>query len=106
MISRRTIDEISSRIVERFHPDKIILFGSYARGEATEMSDIDLLVISETSLPRPKRSAPIYSLLRDYPVSKDILVYTPEEAEQYRDLPAATIRRALLEGIVLYERQA
>lgn len=106
MISRQTIDEISTKIAERFQPEKIILFGSYARGEATENSDIDLLVITETDLPKPKRSAPMYSLLRDYHVSKDILVYTPEEAEQYRDLPAAVVRRAFREGIVLYERQA
>ena len=106
MISRQTIDEISTKIAERFQPEKIILFGSYARGEATENSDIDLLVITDTDLPKPKRSAPIYSLLRDYPFSKDILVYTSEETEQYRNLPAAIIARALREGIVLYERQA
>ena len=104
MVSRRTIDEIAGKIVDRFQPEKIILFGSYARGEATENSDIDLLIIAKTDLPTPKRSAPIYSFLRNYPFSKDILVYTPEESEEYRDLPAALMRRALREGIILYER--
>jgi len=103
MIARQTINEISERIAKRFHPHKIILFGSYARGDATEHSDLDLLIITDTTLPKPKRSAPIYSYLRDYPFSKDIIVHTPEETESYRDLPGALVRRALREGIVLYE---
>ena len=104
MVSQQTIEEISKKIAERFHPEKIILFGSYARGDATENSDLDLLIVSRTNLPRPKRSAPIYSFLREYTFSKDILVYTPEETEEYRELPGALMRRALREGIVLYER--
>ena len=103
IIPRETIEEMARKIAERFHPEKIILFGSYARGDATGNSDVDLLVIAETSLPKPKRSAPMYSLLRDYPCSKDILVYTPREAEEYRDLPAALIGRAFREGVLLYE---
>jgi predicted nucleotidyltransferase len=106
MVSRDTIDEMARKIAVRFRPEKIILFGSYARGEADETSDVDFLIISDNKLPKPKRSAPIYSFLRDYPFSKDILVYTPEEADDYRELPGALMRRAFREGIVLYERQA
>jgi len=102
----RQLTEISQRIARAFDPERIILFGSHARGNASERSDVDLLVIARTAAPKPRRSVPIYSLLRDYPFSKDILVYTPEEVEAYRHLKTSLIHRALDEGIVLYEKQA
>ena len=104
MVERSAIDEMANRIAERFRPERIILFGSYARGDANEASDVDFLVVLRTDLPKPKRSAPIYSLLRDYPCGKDILVYSPEEIEEYQGLPTTLIHRALAEGIVLHER--
>jgi predicted nucleotidyltransferase len=94
---------MAQKIVERFHPEKIILFGSYARGDASENSDVDLLVILRTPLPQPARSAPMYSLLRDYACGKDILVYAPEEVREYQALPMTLVHRALSEGIVLHE---
>jgi len=103
MISRQTIAEMADRIRERFHPDKIILFGSYARGDANDASDVDFLVILRTDLPKPKRSAPMYSLLRDYPCGKDIVVYNPDEVTDYQHLPTSLIHRALAEGVVLHE---
>jgi predicted nucleotidyltransferase len=106
MVSMGQLKEIGRQIAREFDPERIVLFGSHARGDATEISDVDLLVVARTSAPKPKRSVPIYSLLRDYPFSKDILVYTPEEVEAYRHLKASLIHRALDEGIVLYEKQA
>lgn len=106
MVTSEQIEELGRRIERAIDPDRIVLFGSYARGDATENSDVDLLVVARSSLPKPKRSVPLYSLLRDYPFSKDILVYTPEEVEEYRHLRASLIRRALDEGTVLYEKQA
>ena len=103
MVAMETIREMAQKIANRFHPEKIILFGSYARGEATEISDVDLLVILRTQLPKPRRSAPMYSLLRDYACGKDILVYNPEEVREYRALPMTLIHRALSEGLVLHE---
>lgn len=100
------IQEMANCIAERFDPQRIILFGSYARGDAHPMSDVDLLVVLDTTLPKPKRSAPMYSLLRHYPYSKDILVYTSAELDKYKDLPMSLAARALAEGITLYERQA
>jgi len=106
MVSMAQLKEISDRIARAFDPERIILFGSHARGDASEDSDVDLLVIAHTSAPKPKRSVPIYSMLRQYPFSKDILVYTPDEVEEYRHLRASLIARALDEGTVLYEKQA
>ena len=106
MVTSKQLKELARHIRRALDPDRIVLFGSYARGDATENSDVDLLVVARSSLPKPKRSAPLYSLLRDYPFSKDIVVYTPEEVEDYRHLRASLIHRALAEGIVLYEKQA
>lgn len=106
MVSMAQLKEMSDRIARAFHPERIILFGSHARGDATEESDIDLLVIAHTTAPKPKRSVPIYSMLREYPFSKSILVYTPDEVEEYRHLRASLIARALDGGTVLYEKQA
>ena len=106
MPSMQQIKEMGRRIGAACNPERILLFGSHARGDATDKSDIDLLVIAHNTAPKPKRSAPLYSLLRDYPFSKDILVYTPDEIEEYRHLRASLIHRALEEGIVLYEKQA
>jgi len=106
VVSMGQLKEIGQRIARAFDPERIVLFGSHARGDATETSDVDLLVVARTTNPKPKRSVPLYSLLRDYPFSKDILVYTPEEVEEYRHLRASLIHQALEEGIVLYEKQA
>jgi len=105
VLTSEQIRELSRHIERAINPERIVLFGSYARGDATENSDVDLLVVARSSLPKPKRSVPLYSLLRAYPCSKDILVYTPEEVEEYRYLRASLIHRVLDEGIVLYEKQ-
>lgn len=106
MITMETIREMAGKIVEAFHPERIILFGSYARGEAGEDSDVDLLVVANDTRPKPMRSVPLYRLLSDYPYSKDILVFTPEEIEDYRELKPSLIYRAYKEGVILYERTA
>ena len=103
MISRETIAEMAQKLGERFAPRKVILFGSHARGAAGARSDVDFLVIAETTLPRTRRSVALYSLLREYPYSKDILVYTPKEVEEYAGLPGSLVAAALRDGVVLYE---
>ncbi len=104
MLSQDTVREVTRRIAEAARPELIVLFGSQARGTAGESSDLDLLVIQRTTLTRPKRSAPLYSKLRDFPFSKDIVVFTPEEVEEYRNLPMSFVMTALREGKVLYEK--
>jgi predicted nucleotidyltransferase len=104
VIEPHLLQEMADEIVGAARPEKVVLFGSHARGDASDDSDIDLLVIQETDLPRPKRSVPLYSILRLYPYSKDIVVYTPEEVDAYRDLPQSFVMTALREGRVLYEK--
>jgi predicted nucleotidyltransferase len=102
---KQTIDmnEVTRRIVETAHPHRIILFGSRGRGRARRDSDWDILVIADSNLPRYRRAAPLYGVLRDMPVDIDILVYTPDEVREWRDVPQAFVTTAAREGKVLYE---
>lgn len=97
--------EIARRIVEVAHPRKVVLFGSRARGRERPDSDWDILVIADSTEPRCERSAPLYGVLSDLRQAVDILVYTPTEVEEWRDVASAFITTAMREGKVLYEDQ-
>jgi len=97
------MDEIVERIVKTMHPQKVILFGSRARGQARLGSDIDILIIAESSKPRYQRSAPLYGALSDILMPMDIVVYTPEEIAEWSEVRQAFITTAVREGKVLYE---
>jgi len=107
MVTQEQINEIAHILIKEVKPEKIILFGSYALGKANEESDLDLAIIMESSLPRFKRGAEIRRALRAdgrrwlFPM--DILVFTPEEVELFRDSPYSLIHEILLTGKVLYE---
>ncbi|MFY4730924.1 nucleotidyltransferase domain-containing protein [Nitrospira sp. BLG_2] len=75
------IAEMVRRIVERFHPERIILFGSHARGTAGPHSDVDLLVVMQPQGPKRRQAVEIYGLLAGMGVPKDVIVVTPEEFE-------------------------
>lgn len=92
------------RITENFHPEKIILFGSHARGNASNYSDIDLLVVFKEINSKQDQAIAIRKLLSDFPLSKDIVVTTVAEIEKYGHLVGSVLRPALKEGKVLYER--
>ena len=100
------IAEMARRIVERFHPDKIILFGSHARGTAGPDSDVDLLVVMPVSGSKRSMRVAIRVALADIGLAKDVIVATPEEVALYRDQVGTIIYPALREGRVLYERAA
>ena len=99
------LPEVVERIVERFDPLRVILFGSLARGGAGRNSDVDLLVVMSDGIEDERRvTVEILSALKDLPISKDIVVTTPEEIERRGDLVGTVLRPALREGKVLYER--
>ncbi len=98
--------EIVRRIVAVANPDKVIVFGSRARGEHRPDSDVDLLVIKDSSEPRYKRARALYGALADLPVEVDILVYTPQEIAEWHGVDRAFVTMATREGVVLYDRAA
>ena len=99
------LDEIVERILKAAQPERIVLFGSRARGTARPTSDFDLLVIKDSKEPRYRRSAPLYTRLADLPVEVEIMVYTPEEISAWSNVPEAFVTTAIREGKVLYERE-
>lgn len=98
------LEEMVQRILAVGNPQKIILFGSRARGNAQPDSDYDILVIEPSNLPRYQRAAPYRRALVGICLAKDILVWTLEEVAEWRNVPNAFITTTLREGIVLYER--
>jgi len=101
-VTEEIIQEIKSRIVRGVHPEKIILFGSYAYGTPTKDSDLDLLVILPTEEPMHKRVTRIRKLLRDIKIPKDIIVYTPQEVETWKNASSAFITSIMKKGKVIY----
>ncbi len=104
-IDANLMDEIVRRIVKTIDPEKIILFGSRARRDARPDSDIDLLVIAHSTQPRYRRAAPLYGVLSDILVSMDILVYSPDEVQEWSEVRQAFVTTAIREGKMLYENQ-
>src|ERR1035441_2175948 len=98
------IAQLTARIVEVEHPEKIILFGSYASGTATESSDIDLLVISRSALPRREREVRLTRRLFGSGVPYDLLVLTPEEVAERLRRNGPLDRKILSTGQVVYQR--
>jgi len=100
----RIIDEMVLRIVERFDPERIILFGSAGRGEAGPDSDVDLLVVMPIQGSRREKAVEIGVAVNDIPVPKDIFVTTPEDFEWRKDIVGTIERPAAREGRLVYAR--
>ena len=102
-LSSELLDEIVNRLVQRLHPEQVILFGSHAYGEPTEDSDIDLLVIvSESNEPRHHRARTAYDALWGMTAPTEILVLTRQEVERSSTVIVSMVYQALHQGKVLY----
>lgn len=101
---QQNIAMMVERLVERFTPEQIILFGSHARGTADLESDVDLLVIMPVVGSKREKRVEMRMALDDITVPKDVLVATPEEVARDRNLVGSIIRPALSEGKLLYAR--
>jgi predicted nucleotidyltransferase len=104
MIGKDKISEIVNKIASGYKPDKIILFGSYARGNPNEDSDLDLFVIKDSDLPRPLRTAQVRKLIYGSMIPIDLIVYTPQEIEELKNNKYSFIFNVLNSGKTLYER--
>lgn len=108
MVSEATLNEAPRRLVERFHPAAIILFGSQAKGTADDRSDVDLLIVYPLK-PGEDRAAvwlEVERSLRGLRHGRDVVLMTPEEYERLRQIPGTVAVYADEEGKVLYARAA
>jgi predicted nucleotidyltransferase len=92
------------RIVRQFHPERVILFGSHARGEADADSDVDLLVVMAVDGSRREKAVAIRVALHDIRIAKDIIVTTPKDFAWRKDVPGTIECPASREGKLLYVR--
>jgi uncharacterized protein len=97
----RILADTIKRVVEAAEPEKIILFGSAARGTMGPDSDLDLLVIKAGEFDRHRVTTAIYRNLSGA-IAVDAVVVTPEEVERYRDTHCLVICPAMREGRVVY----
>lgn len=103
-VTDQLLEEVVRRVRSVGSPHKIVLFGSWARGNARPDSDLDLLIIEDSALPRYRRSARYRRALCGVFPAKDVLVWTPSEIEEWKAVPNAFISTVLSEGKLLYER--
>jgi len=106
MVIEETLRLATDRLVEQFRPQRVILFGSQARGTADARSDVDLLVICPVLPGQGGRRALMVAMdraLRGVKVATDVIILTPEEFERDRLIPGTVARPAWREGRVLYE---
>ena len=104
MVSISEIEEFGRQIGHRFSAERVILFGSYARGMVTKDSDVDLLVVADTNLPPRERYTAVRRLVSTIPASFDIIVKTPEEYARWRSVVNHIVYFADKYGRILYER--
>lgn len=105
-VTENLLQEITRRIVESFDPEKVILFGSRSTSGSHADSDVDLLVIMETSGSPIQRAVEVKRVCRPRFVSMDVLVKTPDEVETRLEQGSFFLRQILEQGKVLYERQS
>lgn len=102
MLKEAEILKLVDKIVKQIRPEKIILFGSYAKGLATLKSDLDLFIIKESLLSMSKRMEEIRPLWANLLIGVDAHVYTPEEVEEFGVGEYSFVRSVLNYGITVY----
>ena len=107
-VNKEFLQRMAQAIVDEVDPEQVILFGSHARGDAREDSDVDLIVIEAEPFGEGRcqlsEMTRIREAIKDFKVPKDILVFSLEDVEYWRDSLNNVLARALREGKVLYER--
>ncbi len=105
MLQQKEIESIVNEIATKYQPEKIFLFGSHAKDNATNDSDIDLFIIKKTDKRKIERNREVRRCIKQYPsVGIDIIVYTPEELDKASIQFMDTGREAVTTGKLMYER--
>lgn len=105
MIETKQINEIVNRIANNYKPEKIILFGSYARGDSNENSDLDFILIKETNSPKHKRGIEVRRLFYGVPIPMDFKIYTKTEFSNELLNQYSFLNTAIKSSKILYERK-
>jgi len=103
-IPMRAIRAVAKQIADKFQPDKIILFGSYAYGKPRPESDVDLLVVMDTSLRSRQQRLEISRALSPRPFPLDVIVHTPQQIQERLEMGDLFLREITSRGKVIYER--
>lgn len=99
---QRALDRIVAVLVKEYTPEKIILFGSFATGLVHEGSDLDLVIIKETSKRPIDRQVEVYGLVKPE-VGIDLFIYTPQELKDLQSVDFSLVKEIVAKGKVLYE---
>ena len=102
-VTSKKVEETLRRIIDVAHPTRVIVFGSYARGEITENSDLDILVIKPKVQNRYSEIKCITKALRGLMLSVDLLLVDENELKQWCEVPGSVYRTAVREGKIIYE---
>jgi len=100
------LEKAKRRIVPRFHPQRIILFGSYASGRSGPDSYIDLLIVMDVKDSTRKMANEIDLLMSDRQIPMDFLVLTPQQYERQKNIIGTVVHQLEREGMVIYEKAA
>ncbi len=103
MFNYKMANEVIERIIDVFSPKLIIVFGSVARHEAGDHSDLDILVVMDTTLKGAKRAAAIHRQTTDFMMPLDILVLTPSEFDANKDNRYSFASEIVRTGVIAYE---
>lgn len=104
MFDYSLVDDIVDSIIDGFAPEKIYIFGSVARHEARDGSDVDLMIVMDTDLDRIRRTIPIRLSLLQYRVDKDIIIVTPNELTEFTKNEYSFFNMILDTGVLAYEK--
>ncbi|MEK6589719.1 MAG: nucleotidyltransferase domain-containing protein [Nitrospinota bacterium] len=101
----KTIESIKERLIASYDPDTIILYGSHARNEGSDKSDIDILILKDTEERPIDRRIRVEKILADRVKPLDILVYTPQEIKYLFPIGSPFIEEVIETGRVIYMRK-
>jgi uncharacterized protein len=102
-LPEETVSRLTRVVVEAAHPRRLIMFGSHARGDAHEDSDVDIMVVEDHPADRLMEMVRLNRLLRGLDIALDLLVVSEEKFNHWRDTPGNVYFEASSEGRVLYE---
>ena len=103
MIDEQVLGKVVARIVAAIHPSRVILFGSYGRGDANEESDVDLMVVKPKVGNRGEEMLHMYQAVGSIGANVDLLLYSEAEYERRSQVPGTVLYWARKEGRSLYE---